>query len=268
MKILLVDPDESFAALTSYALRRHGHQAFTATQEEEAWRRWSREQYDLVLLDPAASGNGAIDIVRRIRDASSIPIIVLSSLNGDADFVRAFESGVDDYIVKPFSIRQLVVRIQTLLRHMRQSTEIDQRMPAGLVTCGDLTIDASAFEVYKNGTRVGLTKLELRILYFLALNARRVVETQRLADYSWQSPGAGDARLLKTHICHIRRKLTLAGGQPLELCAIPRTGYVLTEMRSARVSWRPSGDSKRATLTSGRTSHPTATTAAADTDSP
>jgi DNA-binding response OmpR family regulator len=227
MKILFADDDTDLVDLTSYVLLRQGHRVIVAADGVQALQRFISEQPDLVLLDALTPRLGGFEVCRRIRETSRAPIIMLSTLTDEADVVRGYEAGADDYIIKPFSPRQLLLRIEAVMRR------VNGVPPAGggrgsRVDIADLTVDLAAHEARKNGLRIQLTRLEFRILYYLAANAGVLVEAQPLAEYAWQSPASGDASLLKTHVSHIRQKLAEAGGEPVQIRAIPRAGYILS----------------------------------------
>lgn len=226
MKILFADDDRDLVELTTYALLRHGHRVIACFDGEQALQRWQTEQPDLVLLDAVMPALSGFQVCERIRHSSPVPIIIISGCRDEADLVRGYECGADDYLLKPFSVRHLFLRIEALMRRMPNARP--EETAGGRVSVGDLAIDRAAFEMRKNGRRITLTRLEFRILYFLAQHAGSMVPVQRLAEYAWQSPSGGDGGLLKTHVSHIRQKLTSAGGDPIQIRAIPRTGYILS----------------------------------------
>lgn len=228
MKILIADDDADLVDMVSYALFRRGHHTVAAADGAHTLLRVLGDQPDLVLLSAEMTGADGADVCRRIREQSSVAIIMLGADAGEAGLIHAFECGADDYIVKPFSVRQLSLRIDALMRRV-SGAQIQTNGHAGSrMDIGDLVIDPASFEARKANAPVLLTRLEFRILYCLVQNAGMLVETQRLANYTWQSDGSGDATLLKTHVSHIRQKLADAGGDPIEIRAIPRTGYILS----------------------------------------
>ena len=228
MKILLADDDLDLVDLTTFALHRRGFRVISAVDGAQALQRWATEQPDLVLLDVSMPQVSGLDVCRRIRRSSTVPIIIMSGHREEANLVSGFECGADDYIVKPFSPRHLLLRIDAVMRRVMGTQSEGDSQGGGRIDIGDLVVDRAAFEVRKNGRQIVFTPLEFRIFYCLARNAGMLVETQRLADYAWQSPSAGDAGLLKTHLSHIRHKLTEAGGEAVHIRAIPRTGYILS----------------------------------------
>lgn len=229
MRILLADDDADFVQLMSYALLRQGYRVSTALDGSQALRRWQTETPDLVILDLIMPQLDGVEVCQRIREESAVPIIMMSGRHDEAAIVRGYEGGADDYIVKPFSHRQLIVRIDALVRRLNHGGQNGRdHGPAGRLAIGDLVIEPTAFQVWKAGTLLSLTRLEFRVLCRLAQSVDRLVETQDLATFAWQSPSDGDAGLLKTHVSHIRQKLSGAGGTPIEIRAIPRTGYILS----------------------------------------
>jgi two-component system response regulator VicR len=228
MKILYADDDSDLVDLTTYVLLRQGHRVIAACDGVQAMQRFAAEQPDLVMVDAVMPRLGGLEVCRRIREMSQIPVIILSALSDEGDVVRGYESGADDYIVKPFSPRQLLLRIDALMRRVNGNHTTANGRRGSRVEFTDLAVDPAAYEARKNGARLPLTRLEFRILYYLACSAGSLVEAQRLAEFAWQSPASGDASLLKTHVSHIRQKLADAGGEAVHIRAIPRTGYILS----------------------------------------
>ncbi len=228
MKTLIADADHVLVTMLAYVLGRHGHDVSTASDGVQALHRWRTEQPELALLDAALPLMDGLTLCRQIRQRSSALVILFGQRGDEHEYVQCYEAGADDCIVKPFSVRRLLLRIESLLRRMNGLPMADGETGHGRLVVGDLVIDPGAFEVFKNHSRLRLTRLEFRILYRLARSAGTLVEAQHLADYAWQSATGGDIRLLKTHISHMRQKLEAAGGMPISIRAIPRTGYILT----------------------------------------
>jgi DNA-binding response OmpR family regulator len=228
MKTLIADADHVLVTMLAYVLGRHGHDVSTASDGVQALHRWRTEQPELALLDAALPLMDGLALCRQIRQRSSALVILFGQRGDEHEYVQCYEAGADDCIVKPFSVRRLLLRIESLLRRMNGLPMADGETGHGRLALGDLVIDPGAFEVFKNHSRLRLTRLEFRILYRLARSAGTLVEAQQLADYAWQSATGGDIRLLKTHISHMRQKLEAAGGMPVYIRAIPRTGYILT----------------------------------------
>jgi len=221
MKILLVDDDTDLLDVTAYALRREGFNVIVATDGQQALRRWEADHPHLVVLDVGLPRISGFDVCRRIRQTSVVPIILLTGLSDDDHVVQGFRLGADDYVTKPFSPRQLAMRIRAVWRRGVQAGEPE---PVRELESGQLVLDVESHEVRHPRGTTRLTPIEFRLLYMLAINSGRVVSGARLVEYAWGYDGS-DTSLLKTHICHIRQKLGLVRG---EITAVPGVGYRLT----------------------------------------
>ena len=224
MKVLIVDDDVDTLDITAYALRREGYTVVTAVDGRQALQRWESEKPDLVILDVMLPKVNGLDICRKIRSESNVPVLMLTARDQDEDVVRGLAFGADDYIVKPFSHKQLVARIRAATR--RAGTQQSAKQ-SDQVTAGGMVLDVDTHEVTRAGTRIRLTPLEFRLLHCLASNDGRLVSTAKLIEYVWGFKDGGDANLLKTHICHIRRKLELQPGKPGYIKNVPGTGYAI-----------------------------------------
>jgi DNA-binding response OmpR family regulator len=223
MKVLVVDDDVDLLDLTAYALRREGYTVSAATDGQQALHRWESDKPDIVLLDVTLPKLNGFEVCRRIRHESETPIIMLTARNEEQDVVRGLQLGADDYVTKPFSAKQLTARMKAVLR---RSQADPFRQPASVLRVGDLTLDLHSHEVTKAGKPVQLTPLEFRVLYMLAMNEGRVIPYSRLVEYAW-GYDAGDSGLLKTHICHIRKKLDLPSDRKGGIRAVLGVGYSL-----------------------------------------
>ena len=223
MKVLLVDDDPDLLDLMAYALRREGYTVLAAIDGQQALQRWEAEQPDIVLLDANLPKLNGWEVCRRIRHGGQTPIIMLTAQDEEEDVVRGLTLGADDYVTKPFSAKQLSARMKAVLR--RSKTDAYRQSVAELKV-GDLHLDLQSHEATKGGKQVQLTPLEFRILYLLAMNEGRVIPYSRLVEYAWGYDG-GDSSLLKTHICHIRKKLGMPADGKGGIKAVPGVGYSL-----------------------------------------
>ena len=224
MKVLLVDDDTDLLDVTAYALRREGFNVVVATDGVQALRRWQCDKPDLIVLDVSMPQVSGFEVCRKIRQSSTTPIIMLTSFHDEEHVIQGFQLGVDDYVTKPFSPRQLAMRIRAVWRRSAGAGEPD---PVREMHVGPLVLDTEAHEVRHGGRAVQLTPIEFRLLYILATNAGRVVSASRLVDYAWGYDG-GDVSLLKTHFSHIRTKLGFPHSGLGEITAVPRVGYRFT----------------------------------------
>jgi DNA-binding response OmpR family regulator len=223
VKVLIADDDADLLDLMAYALRREGYTVLAAINGQQALQRYEAETPDILLLDVTMPKLNGFEVCRRIRREAATPIIMLTARDEEEEVLRGLQLGADDYVVKPFSAKQLIARMKTVLRRCRTD---GYQEPVSELRVGDLVLDLQAYQVTKHGKLVQLTPLEFRILYMLAMNEGRVIPYSRLVEYAW-GYDSGDANLLKTHICHIRKKLGLPTGQPGGVRAVAGVGYRL-----------------------------------------
>ena len=232
MKVLLVDDDMDLLDVTGYALRREGFNVIMATNGTQALRRWETDQPDVVVLDVNLPKLSGFEVLRKIAEGEATPVIMLTALGDDDNVVKGFRLGADDYVTKPFSPRQLAMRIRAVAKRGAQATTA---AAAREIPVGNMVLDVEGHEVRVGERHVRLTPLEFRIFYLLASNVGRVVSSSRLVEYAWGYDGA-DAGLLKTHVCHIRMKLKLPRGQVGDILAVPGVGYRLTQREAVAAS--------------------------------
>jgi DNA-binding response OmpR family regulator len=223
MKVLLVDDDIGLVEL----LRCAGHTVLTALDGDGALRSWEAEHPDIVLLDGALAVVDGFEVCRRIRQLAHTPIILLSGQSAEDDILRGFECGADDYMPKPLSGKQLLARMQAVLR--RYENDPAQVLSTQL-RVGELVFDPETHHVITEGRpSKPVTKLEFRVLYHLALNAGQVVPYSRLIESVWGYFDEASATLLRTHVCHLRRKLGLPQHGPGSIKAVLGLGYRLSK---------------------------------------
>ena len=223
MKILVADDDTDLADVLTLVLQREGYATVVAHDGQEALERWADDDPDLVLLDVHLPNLDGLTVCRRVRESSRTPVIIMSGRDAEADILRGFDAGADDYVVKPFSSRQLASRIAAVLRRTHEA----HVGPVGVVKVGDLVLNAADAEVFKGGQPLHLTRLEFRLLYLLARNVGRTLPYEQLVQYAWAPPGEGSIGLLKVHLTHIRRKLGIHPGDRGGIRAIRGLGYRL-----------------------------------------
>jgi DNA-binding response OmpR family regulator len=224
IRVLLADDDADFLDVTAYALRRAGFLVRTASNGDEALNLWRTDSPDIVLLDVAMPAASGIEVCQTICSTSTTPVVLLSGQRREVDIIHGLEVGADDYITKPFSVRQLVMRLRAI--HRRATGHKADVIPKRLAV-EPLVMDLDSFSAHINDKPVQLTRLEFRVLYCLAANSGRVVATPRLVDFAWGFDSEGDGALLKTHISHIRKKLREAFDSSLTIRAFPGVGYSL-----------------------------------------
>jgi len=224
MRILLAEDDTDLVEMITYALRRRGHAVVAAPDGQQALERWRQDRPTMMIVDVGLPLLDGLEVCRRVRQSSPLPIIIISGATAEDDVIRGLQAGADQYVFKPFSITQLCLRIDALGRRVPANASSDYE---GTIQMGDLTINPEFCAVHHNGDDIRLTRMEFRILYCLAANAGKVVVTDKLADFAWQGVGEGDPALLKTHISRIRRKLGVSRDVSGYIRCIPGLGYTL-----------------------------------------
>ncbi len=223
MKVLIVDDDADLLDLMTYALRRDGYNVLAAIDGKQALHRFETENPDIVLLDVNLPKINGFEVCRRIRHDGDTPLIMLTARDEEEDIVRGLQLGADDYVTKPFSVKQLTNRMKAVLRRTAANRF---QQPVSLLEVDGLVLDLQSYEATKGGQAIQLTPLEFRILYMLAMNQGRVIPYSRLVEYAW-GYDSGDANLLKTHICHIRKKLGFTTAPGGGIKAVAGVGYSL-----------------------------------------
>jgi DNA-binding response OmpR family regulator len=223
MKALVVDDDKVLADLIAFSLRREGFEVIQAQDGESALQRWGDEKPDLIILDvnlpkavPALDG---FTVLQRIREKSDTPIIMLTVRGEEDDVVRGLQLGADDYVIKPFSPRQFVARIQAVMRRSVRGSE------PGSIEIGDLSLDTDRREAkVKGGDAITLTALECRLLGYMMLYAGHILSIQELIDHVW-GPGGGDRDMLRQLVRRLRLKIEPDPSRPALIETIPGKGY-------------------------------------------
>lgn len=221
MKVLVADDDLDMLDVTAYALRREGFNVIAASDGLQALRRWQMDHPDVVVLDANMPKMNGFEVCKRIREQSNTPVILLTALNDEDHIVQGFHIGADDYVTKPFSHRQLAMRIRAVAKRNSSASSVDF---SGKLVSGPLSLDRDTHEVLLDGREIHLTPTEFKLLYILVANAGRVVPSSRLVEYAW-GYDEGDESLLKTHISHIRRKLGMPNESLGNIVVLPRVGY-------------------------------------------
>jgi DNA-binding response OmpR family regulator len=220
MKALIVDDDLALADVVSFTMRRAGFQVLMAHDGLSALDRWLLEKPDIIILDLNLPKLGGLAICQRIRADSDTPIIILSVRGDEEDIVRGLALGADDYIVKPFSPRQLVARVEAVLRRAAGAPGTAEPM-----TVSGLTLDLTRGEARWGDDKIAhLTPLESRLLEVLMRNAGNALPIDALITYVW-GPEGGDRSMLKQLIYRLRHKVEPNPREPRFLRNLPGIGY-------------------------------------------
>lgn len=197
--ILCIDAEQNTLDLLSNALTTAGYLVRTARVGANALT--AGDTPDLVILDLTLPDISGFDLIKSIRAVSTVPILVLTAVDTDVEVVLAFELGADDYVVKPFGVRELTSRVKAILRRCSGVN------PSDLIRVGPLTIDSENYEAYCNGEKMVLTLKEYELLKMLASSPGKVLTRDFLLDRIWGYEFSGETRTVDVHIRHIRQKL-------------------------------------------------------------
>ena len=218
-RILVVEDDPMLAASLRRALRYEGYEVDTATDGLAALDGARANPPDLMVLDLMLPIMDGIEVCRRVRMQSDVPILMLTARDGVADRVHGLDSGADDYLVKPFAHEELMARIRTLLRR-RQPAE------ATLLTCSDLEVDVGGHTVRRKDRDIDLTAQEFRLLEHFLRHRGQVLTRPQLLETVWDLEAETTSNVVDVYVRYLRQKLE-AGGEPRLLHTIRGVGYVL-----------------------------------------
>jgi len=225
--VLIVEDEESFVDALQVGLRREGFAVQVARDGIEALTLFDALHPDLVLLDVMLPGISGIDVCREIRTRSKAPVIMLTAKDSEIDTVVGLEVGADDYITKPYRMRELVARMRAVLRRGSGNGSSTETAAAGdeLLEIGDVRLDLARHELTVRGGEVALPRKEWELLELLMDNAGRVLTRETLLDRVWGHDYVGDTKTLDVHIRRLRAKIEEDPGQPTHLTTIRGVGY-------------------------------------------
>jgi DNA-binding response OmpR family regulator len=222
-RILLVDDEQSVQTLLTYPLRKEGYEVIPASTGREALARFQEGQFDLVVLDVMLPEVDGFDVCRQLRAKSSVPIIMLTAKAEELDKVLGLELGADDYITKPFSMREFRSRVKAVLRRANVARNGDAADEP--LVHGDLSVDFAKRQVELRGNPVRLTYVEFEILAALARSPGRVFSRNMLLERLWGDSSFRDPRTIDVHIRHLREKLELDPANPELIFTVRGVGY-------------------------------------------
>jgi two-component system response regulator RegX3 len=220
-RILLVDDEHSIQTLLSYPLRKEGYEVVQATDGRQALDRFEEQPFDLVVLDLMLPKIDGLEVCRRLRSRSSVPIIMLTAKSEEIDKVVGLELGADDYVTKPFSSRELVARMRAVLRRRG-----DQDEPASsIMESGPVRMDVDRHVVTVRSSQVQLPLKEFELLEVLLRNAGRVLTRMQLIDRVWGADYVGDTKTLDVHVKRLRAKVEADPANPTHILTVRGLGY-------------------------------------------
>ena len=220
--ILLVDDEDAVQKLLTYPLEHEGFRVLQARDGEEALQRFEAEHVDLVVLDLMLPRLDGLEVCRRLRAHSTVPIIMLTARDDELDKVVGLELGADDYITKPFSIREFRSRVRALLRRAAIGSQADGR---DLISSDGLEIDLAKRTVVVRGAPVSLTYVEFELLRTMAARPGRVFSRQALLEALWGDYAYREPRTIDVHVRHLREKLEADPREPELILTVRGVGY-------------------------------------------
>ncbi len=220
-RILVVEDEESFSEALAFMLRREGYEVEVAGDGNVAVDLFARTGADLILLDLMLPGLSGLEVCRQIRTTSQVPIIMLTAKDGEIDKVVGLEIGADDYVTKPFSSRELLARVRSVLRRHGEPEEL----VAATVEAGPVRLDVDRHVVTVRGETVAMPLKEFDLLELLVRNAGRVLTRSQLIDRVWGADYVGDTKTLDVHVKRLRAKIEENPAIPVHLVTVRGLGY-------------------------------------------
>jgi DNA-binding response OmpR family regulator len=225
-RILVVEDENAVQTLLGYPLRKDGYEVVAARDGREALDRFAEERFDLVVLDIMLPKLDGIEVCRRLRSRSQVPIIMLTAKDDEIDKVVGLEMGADDYITKPFSVREFRSRVRAALRRSEMAS---MRHGGEPILAGELRIDFERRAVEVRSQPVSLTYVEFEILAVLAGRPGRVLTRETLLEHVWGDSAYRDPRTVDVHIRHLREKIEHDAKRPEYLFTVRGVGYRFRE---------------------------------------
>ena len=225
--ILVVEDEASFVEALTIGLRREGFEVVVATDGAQALEMFDSVEPDLVLLDVMLPKVSGIDVCRQLRKKTQIPIIMVTAKGAEIDTVVGLEVGADDYVTKPYRLRELVARMRAVLRRteLTGATVGASTLAPGVVQVGEVSLDPEEHRVLVSGTELSLPLKEFELLHLLLANAGRVLPRDTLIDRVWGVDYVGDTKTLDVHVKRLRSKVEVDPALPTRIVTIRGLGY-------------------------------------------
>jgi two-component system response regulator VicR len=228
-RILIVDDDPSIRKFIKANLEARDYFVLLAGDGQQAIEVIEKEVLDLIILDIMMPNMDGFEVCRRVREWCQTPIIMLSARDAEMDKVMCFDFGADDYLTKPFSLKELLSRVSAVLRRSKLTPE-DSSLSK--FSQDGLEIDYSRHLVTMNGIPINLTACEYKILNYLTTNAGRIITPNQILEKVWGEEYIGDYRVLQVNVCRLRRKLSDDAKNPRYICTKPGVGYMIDKIGS------------------------------------
>jgi len=223
--VLVVEDEPSFVEALNIGLAREGFTVHVAVDGVEALEKFDAVSPDLVLLDVMLPKLSGIEVCRQIRKKSRVPIIMVTAKSAEIDTVVGLEVGADDYVTKPYRIRELAARMRAVLRRSPETPDLSVGLGSGAIEVGSVSLDPDAHRVTVDGDDLALPLKEFELLHLLLVNAGRVLPRETLIDRVWGHDYVGDTKTLDVHIKRLRSKLEADPSHPVLITTIRGLGY-------------------------------------------
>ncbi len=227
IRIVVADDDAQLLRLITRNLQLEGYEVVAVSDGQQALEQIQAEAPDLALLDVMMPRLDGFAVCARVREFSSLPIIIVTARGQDQDKVQGLDLGADDYLTKPFSVDELLARVRAVLRRSQFGESIAAQGLSSVGTVGDLTVDYAQHLVLLNGVEVAVTPTEYRMLAYLMRNAGRVVTQDLLLEHVWGAEYSGESHMLQVNINRLRRKIEEDPAYPRRIVTKVGVGYML-----------------------------------------
>lgn len=228
-KILVVDDEQSILQFVSYNLRKEGYEVTTASDGDEALELAEKNGFDLIVLDIMLPGTDGYEVCRKLRASGDIPVLFLSARDTELDKVVGLEIGGDDYLSKPFGVRELLARVKALLRRTAGRGGKDTVADEGPIHAAGIDLDESAHEARNGETLIDLTPREFELLACLMRHVGKVLSREQLLKQAWGWQYVVETKTVDTHVKRLRDKLEKAGVDPAVIETVRGYGYRISE---------------------------------------
>ena len=230
MKILLIEDDTEISEMLKNFLMTENFEVVTAYDGESACEKFFADEYSIVLLDLMIPKKSGMEVMKTIRESSTVPIMIISAKDTDSDKTLGLGLGADDYVTKPFSVTEVLARIKANIRRNTQyaaNTVVDE----DIITKGELVLNANDYSVLKNGEKIELTAKEFEILKLLMKNPKKVYTKEQMYSLVWNDAYMGDENAVNVHISRLRNKIEDNPREPKYVVTVWGIGYKLGDVK-------------------------------------
>jgi two-component system response regulator RegX3 len=230
-RILIIEDERPLAEAVEFSLQKEGYEVDIALDGESGWTKYEKGSYDLILLDLMLPGVDGMEICRRIGRQGVTPVIMLTAKDSDVDKILGLEMGADDYVTKPFNMRELVARVKAVLRRVRSG---EPERAGGRLQVGNIVIDGERHEVVVDGSVVDMPLMEYRLLELFMRNPGKALAREYLLNKAWEGDFYGQTKTLDVHIRRLREKIEIDPANPERIITVRGVGYRFDEGGVAR----------------------------------